>query len=76
SVVGYGVETNGETEHDATRLKVLPEGTSFDWAYRGDRLARPLLPTFGRHNVANALSALAVTHTLGVPPEEAAEALA
>ncbi len=76
SVVRYGVETDGATEHDATRLKVLPEGTSFDWLYRGERLARPLLPTFGRHNVANALSALAVTHALGVPPQEAADALA
>jgi UDP-N-acetylmuramate: L-alanyl-gamma-D-glutamyl-meso-diaminopimelate ligase len=75
-VIGYGVETDGATEHSATRLEAKAEGTSFEWRHRGEIIARPILPSFGRHNVENALAALVVCRELGVEPEEAAAALA
>lgn len=52
------------------------EGTQFT-AWRGEeRAARVRMPMHGRHNVENALGAIAVCAAVGVRPEEAAAALA
>ncbi len=51
------------------------EGTGFT-LWKGERrMARVRLPLFGRHNVENALGAVAVCDALGVEPERSAEAL-
>jgi len=74
-VTGYGV---GEGEHGwrAVGLEASPRGTSFRVLRDEDEVARATVPLYGRHNVANALGALATAHALGVPVAAAAEALA
>jgi UDP-N-acetylmuramate: L-alanyl-gamma-D-glutamyl-meso-diaminopimelate ligase len=73
-VIGYGV---GEGEHGwrALELEAGPAGTAFRVVRDEAELARARVPLHGRHNVANALGALATAHALGVPVARAAEAL-
>jgi len=49
-------------------------GSEFDLIAQGDRI-RARLPLVGRHNIYNALAAVAVGISQGVPPKQAAEAL-
>jgi UDP-N-acetylmuramate: L-alanyl-gamma-D-glutamyl-meso-diaminopimelate ligase len=74
-VVGYGV---GDAEHGfrAVDLDPGPAGTAFRVLRDGDEVARAVVPLYGRHNVANALGALATAVTLGAPLAAAAAALA
>ncbi len=74
TVVRYGVECEADLE--ARRLEADPTGTHFDLIARGENVARALLPAWGRHNVANALAALAVCEVRGVPLARAAALLA
>ena len=53
-----------------------PEGTQFTVWKRDERVARVRMPLFGRHNVENVLGAIAVCASLGLPPEQAARAMA
>jgi UDP-N-acetylmuramate: L-alanyl-gamma-D-glutamyl-meso-diaminopimelate ligase len=73
-VTGYGI---GEAEHGwrAVDLEAGPQGTSFRVLRDETELVRARLPLYGRHNVANALGAIAAAHALGVAPTRAAEAL-
>ena len=73
-VVRYGVEC--AADFAARDLEAGPQGTRFDVVVRGVRAARALLPAWGRHNVANALAALAVCDARGVPAADAAALLA
>jgi UDP-N-acetylmuramate--alanine ligase len=50
-------------------------GYDFDAFFLESRMAPVALQVPGKHNVRNALAALAVTHLLGLPQSEAAEAL-
>jgi UDP-N-acetylmuramate: L-alanyl-gamma-D-glutamyl-meso-diaminopimelate ligase len=74
-VLGYGV---GEAEHGvrAFDLESGPSGTAFRVVRDGEEVARAVVPLHGRHNVANALGALATAAVLGVPMARAAAALA
>ncbi len=64
-VVRYALETNADIRGDVTRLD--PDGTSF--RVRGDGLELALsMRMVGRHNVANALAAVATAVQLEVPP--------
>jgi UDP-N-acetylmuramate: L-alanyl-gamma-D-glutamyl-meso-diaminopimelate ligase len=74
-VVGYGV---GDGEHGfrAVDLDAGPAGTAFRVLRDEHELARAVVPLYGRHNVANALGALATAVALGVPVQQAATALA
>ena len=74
-VVGYGV---GDGEHGfrAVDLDAGPAGTAFRVVRDEHEVARAVVPLHGRHNVANALGALATAASLGVPVPEAAAALA
>ncbi len=54
----------------------LPDGSAFDVVCEGDRIGRVEWPLSGRHNVSNALAALAAARHAGVPPQVAIEALA
>jgi len=74
-VTGYGV---GEAEHGwrAVDLEAGAQGTSFRVLRDETELARACVPLHGRHNVANALAAVATAQALGVPPARAAAALA
>ena len=74
-VIGYGV---GDGEHGfrAVDLEAGPAGTAFRVLRDEHEVARAVVPLYGRHNVANALGALATAVALGVPAQEAATALA
>ncbi len=74
-VAGYGVDVADAT-WCASDLEVGAESTRFRVLYRGRPVATAEIALHGRHNVENALGALAVGVALGVPIEEAAPALA
>jgi len=50
-------------------------GSAFDLVAHGER-TRACLPLVGRHNIYNAIAAVAVGVSQGIPPKQAAEALA
>ena len=71
-LVTYG--TNPQAEVRGLTIAMGPDGARFDVVItpRGGepvRLERLHLPMTGRHNVLNALAAIAVAHELGVSPE-------
>ncbi len=68
ATIGYGIE---EGELRAENVELLPLGSRFTVDGVGFELAVP-----GRHNVLNALAAIAACRHAGVEPEEAAAALA
>ncbi len=51
------------------------DGSSFDVVCDGERVGRVSWDLIGRHNVSNALAALAAARHAGVPPKTAIEAL-
>ena len=57
-------------------LEAGPAGTAFRVLRDEREVARAVVPLYGRHNVANALGALATAAALGVPVQEAADGLA
>jgi len=75
-VVGYGLGDDADPDWRATSL----EASAADMTFRVERAgAAPVaakLPLPGRFNVENALGALAVLDSLGVPIEESVPALA
>jgi UDP-N-acetylmuramate: L-alanyl-gamma-D-glutamyl-meso-diaminopimelate ligase len=74
-VIGYGVD-DGEHGFRALDLEAGPQGTRFRVVRDEHDVATAIVPMYGRHNVANALGAIAVAVALGVPAQEAADALA
>jgi UDP-N-acetylmuramate--alanine ligase len=73
--VTFGID-NPSAGFVASRLKPAPFGVAFDvWDRAGAARCLVELKVPGRHNVANALAALAAVRALGVPLGEAAEAL-
>jgi len=73
-VVTYGIERPADVRAESIEDRGL-EGSAFDLVAGGCR-QRVQLPLLGRHNVYNALAALAVGVESGITPSEAAEALA
>ncbi|MCL4684305.1 hypothetical protein KJ059_06080 [Myxococcota bacterium] len=74
-VIGYGVDA-GERGFRALDLSAGPDGTTFRVLRDERELGGATVPLYGRHNVANALGALATALTLGAPFAAAAAALA
>ncbi len=74
-VIGYAVGEAARTEWSARSLAPDPDGTGFEVVHGGRVVARARLPLHGRHNVANALAALATLDRLEVPMEAAVAAL-
>ncbi|HBZ68694.1 MAG TPA: UDP-N-acetylmuramate dehydrogenase [Deltaproteobacteria bacterium] len=80
-IIPYGVDEPGKsgkgprTGLRASALEVTPEGTRFRIARDGTPQGTALVPLDGRHNVENAVAALAVVEALGVPLGEAIAAL-
>jgi len=74
-VVPYGVGTGEGEGYQASGLEAGPEGTAFRLHVDGREAARAFVPAHGRHNVENAVGAVAVVATLGVPLDEAVAAL-
>jgi UDP-N-acetylmuramate: L-alanyl-gamma-D-glutamyl-meso-diaminopimelate ligase len=74
-VIGYAVDGDGSAELRARALQVSQTGTRFELVRDGAVVARPEAPLHGRHNVANALAAIAVLESRGVPTDEIVAAL-
>lgn len=73
--VTFGID-NPSADFVASRLKPAPFGVVFDvWDRAGGGRCSVELKVPGRHNVANALAALAAVRALGAPLGEAVEAL-
>ncbi|HEY8495183.1 MAG TPA: Mur ligase family protein, partial [Myxococcota bacterium] len=73
-IVGYGLGAGPGFR--ALDLEPGPAGTAFRVLRDGEELARAVVPLYGRHNVSNAVGALATAAALGAPVEAAAAALA
>jgi UDP-N-acetylmuramate: L-alanyl-gamma-D-glutamyl-meso-diaminopimelate ligase len=80
-VVAYGVDVGeapaprGASGFRARILATTPEGTRFALSRDGGDFGAVFAPLHGRHNVENALAALAVVDAVGVPLAEAIAAL-
>jgi UDP-N-acetylmuramate: L-alanyl-gamma-D-glutamyl-meso-diaminopimelate ligase len=74
-VIGYAVDGGGDAELRARALQASRAGTRFELVREGVVVARPEVPLHGRHNVANALAAIAVLESRGVPLSEIIAAL-
>ncbi|MEW6547388.1 MAG: UDP-N-acetylmuramate--L-alanine ligase [Bacillota bacterium] len=78
---GYGrrlitYALNGEADYSAQDIQLQPGGSRFTAWFRGRRLGEVRLSVPGRHNVQNALGAIAACSFLGVEFPSAREALA
>jgi len=73
AVEGYGFQE--EASWKMSDVVVDEEGTTLNVWQGGVRLGRGRIPLHGRHNLENALGALAICRHLGVGVEEALEAL-
>ena len=74
-VIGYAVDGDGDAEIRARALEASQRGTRFELVRDGAVMARPEAPFHGRHNVANALAAIAVAESRGVATGEIVAAL-
>ena len=72
--IGYGFDSPG-ADVMGKNYRTDDAGSVFDVEVAGERV-EVRLPTPGRHNASNALAAIAAAMTLGVRPEDAANALA
>ncbi len=72
----YGLTSPADMTAEAVEPAKAGGGAAFTPIWRGERLRRVRLGVAGRHNVLNALGALACALDLGAPIEPLAEALA
>ncbi len=72
--ITYGFKASGlDADYEAAEIVEGPDGTAFSWfCWEAGVLVQheAKLHVPGRHNVLNALAAIAVCHTLGCSPEE------
>jgi UDP-N-acetylmuramate: L-alanyl-gamma-D-glutamyl-meso-diaminopimelate ligase len=73
-VVTYG--TGASPDARAGDVEIGRDGVHFDLWLGGERLGRFASPLAGRHNLQNAVGALAAAASLGLAPEELARGLA
>jgi UDP-N-acetylmuramate: L-alanyl-gamma-D-glutamyl-meso-diaminopimelate ligase len=74
TVETYGL--NGENDWIAGDIEVVEDETRFRAAHRGEERARVSMTMAGRHNVLNALSAIAIADGRGISREAIERALA
>ena len=67
---------SAEADYRAVELEENKRGASFSLFFKEELLGRVTIGVPGRHNVSNALAALAVANELEVPFETASEAIA
>lgn len=72
--VTFGVGA-GKADYQAHNVVADESGTSFDLYYRGEKLGPAKITLPGRHNVLNALGALAIAHQMGVNVEVMLQAI-
>ena len=73
-VADFGL--TAEAMWSAEDIEVDSEGTSFTVVHRRSPLGRVRIPLYGRHNVRNALAAMAVSHWVGIDFNRIRSALA
>ncbi|MBI5572856.1 MAG: UDP-N-acetylmuramate:L-alanyl-gamma-D-glutamyl-meso-diaminopimelate ligase [Desulfomonile tiedjei] len=71
TLYGFGKGSNWS----ASEVHDSPEGIRASIVRNGSPVASATLPVFGRHNVLNAVAAIAAAHRVGVPVEQAILAL-
>ncbi|WEV44861.1 UDP-N-acetylmuramate--L-alanine ligase [Streptococcaceae bacterium ESL0687] len=64
----YGFEDNDD--YLAKNVKRATDGSTFDAYFRGEFLGTFEVPTYGKHNILNALAVVAVCHNIGLDLEE------
>lgn len=69
SFITYSIESDGSTIR-ATNIAYKPDGTSFTVIVNQTNHYNVTLPLFGRHNVYNALSAIAILYQTPMPIED------
>jgi UDP-N-acetylmuramate: L-alanyl-gamma-D-glutamyl-meso-diaminopimelate ligase len=81
-VIAMGCWTPRESLSSQTRkadwaaAQASPDGSTFDVCRRGEPVGRLSWELTGRHNIANALAAIAAAHHADVDPQAAVQALA
>ncbi len=73
-VLRYGLGTNND--YYATDVVVDGKGQAFDVVFRGARVGRFHVPTWGRHNLLNALAVIVVSLNEGIDVDEINDAFA
>ncbi len=73
--VGYGWHGNGRAAYTARLTAMQPDHSEFEVFRHGAPLGHATLGIPGKHNVSNALAAIALASELGVPFEAVAQAL-
>lgn len=69
----YGFEDNND--YQAKNLLRSTRGSSFDAYFRGEMIGHFVVPAYGKHNVLNALSVVAVAHEVGLDMSDVADEL-
>ncbi|CAM3190148.1 UDP-N-acetylmuramate--L-alanine ligase [Lactococcus hircilactis] len=67
----YGFTPNDD--YQALNLVRTTRGSSFDAYHKGEMIGHFVVPTFGKHNVLNALAVVGVCHQLGLNMQEVAD---
>ena len=60
----YGFEDGDD--YQAKDIIRSTRGSSFDAYFRGEKIGHFVVPAYGKHNIANALAVVGVTHQLGL----------
>ncbi len=68
-VISYGIDSR-DADYRAENIVYGTDGTHFDVLYKGENLGRGHLIVPGRHNVLNALGAIAASRELGLETKD------
>ncbi|MGX6961483.1 UDP-N-acetylmuramate--L-alanine ligase [Vagococcus xieshaowenii] len=71
----YYYGTSDHNDFKAINIERTTTGSSFEVAYKGDIIGKFEVPSFGIHNVYNALSVIALGHLEGLDDKEVAKEL-
>lgn len=72
-MITYGLGDNNDVQ--AVNIEKTDEGSTFDVIFKGEKIGNYFVPTFGDHNIQNALSVIIVTHLEGLDVEQVKERL-
>lgn len=67
----YGI--NNDDDYQAKEIVRTIEGSTFNAYYKGEELGSFFVPSFGKHNIMNALAVVGVLHQLGLSMEQVAK---
>lgn len=71
----YGIEGEGDNHIVASNLELGTDGSHFDVSIMGEYYGHFDVPTYGKHNVLNALSVIGFCYFEGFPADEVAAEL-